>query len=169
MDAKNSGTSSVSDLSVESTESDELSDATAVDDSGPSTPQAQTNGSGKGDSNGLHHTGKGQSPPPSQSAHRDSDRVTVTFGISAAPGLEPIHNLGGWKISALSKTYGKVAKGAKLIQRGEFRVGFESLESPSFKTDVFLSFSRANLIRITTPCMSVILQTGLGSMVSISS
>ncbi|CAA7268795.1 unnamed protein product [Cyclocybe aegerita] len=69
---------------------------------------------------------------PRQTHHRDADQVTVTFGISAAPGLEPIHNLGGWKVSALSKTYGKVAKGAKLIQRGEFRSKFDTAPDPMY-------------------------------------
>ena len=54
--------------------------------------------------------------------HRDANRVTVTFGISASNTLAIGHNLGGWKVHALSKTYNKVAKGARLVQRGEFRV-----------------------------------------------
>ncbi|KAH6910617.1 hypothetical protein BKA70DRAFT_1424273 [Coprinopsis sp. MPI-PUGE-AT-0042] len=56
----------------------------------------------------------------------DENRVTVTFGISAAPDLNPVHNLGGWKVKALSKTYHKVASSAKLVNRGEFRRKFDS-------------------------------------------
>ena len=65
---------------------------------------------------------RGEAPPPSKTHHRDEGRVTVTFGISAAPDFQPIRNLGGWKVKALSKTYSKVASGAKLINRGDFRV-----------------------------------------------
>ncbi|TFK33529.1 hypothetical protein BDQ12DRAFT_766509 [Crucibulum laeve] len=57
---------------------------------------------------------------------RTKNRVTVTFGISASDSLKPVQNLGGWKVSALSKTYGKVASTAGLIKRGEFRSKFAS-------------------------------------------
>ena len=73
-------------------------------------------------------SGKTRKTPSPVSPHarrrREGDRVSVTFGLSAAPTLEPVHNLRGWKMSALSKTYGKVLKSAKLLQRGEFRVCF---------------------------------------------
>ncbi|KAJ2919681.1 hypothetical protein MD484_g719, partial [Candolleomyces efflorescens] len=61
-----------------------------------------------------------------QSALEDENRAVLTFGISAAPGIEPGHNLGGWKIKALSKTYSKIASSAKLVSRGEFRRKFDS-------------------------------------------
>ncbi|KAF9011985.1 hypothetical protein BDQ17DRAFT_1345246 [Cyathus striatus] len=57
---------------------------------------------------------------------RTKNRVLVTFGISASDKLKPVHNLGGWKVSALSKTYGKVASTAGLLRRGEFRSKFAS-------------------------------------------
>lgn len=49
-------------------------------------------------------------------------RISVTFGISASDSMTPVNNLSGWKVTALSKTYGKVATGAGLLRRGEFRV-----------------------------------------------
>ncbi|EAU84084.1 hypothetical protein CC1G_06946 [Coprinopsis cinerea okayama7 len=63
---------------------------------------------------------------------QDEDRVAVTFGISAAPELEPGQNLGGWKVKALSKTYKKVASSAKLVNRGEFRRKFDSEHEPMY-------------------------------------
>ncbi len=51
-----------------------------------------------------------------------NNRVKVTFGISASDKLKPVHNLGGWKVSALSKVYKKVTRTAGLINRGTFRV-----------------------------------------------
>ncbi|KAJ3512683.1 hypothetical protein NLJ89_g3380 [Agrocybe chaxingu] len=99
---------------------------------GAETPDlASASATSNGASNGRPEGTTRNSVSP-QSHHRDADRVTVTFGISAAPGLEPIHNLGGWKVSALSKTYGKVAKGAKLIQRGEFRSKFNTATDPMY-------------------------------------
>ncbi|RXW23206.1 hypothetical protein EST38_g2639 [Candolleomyces aberdarensis] len=81
-------------------------------------------------------TPKRSSPPrgpgDSQSALEDENRVVLTFGISAAPGIEPKHNLGGWKVKALSKTYSKFASSAKLINRGEFRKKFDSAHEPMY-------------------------------------
>jgi hypothetical protein len=54
--------------------------------------------------------------------HREQEPVTVTFGISAADEMEPVVNLSGWKVTALSKLYGKIAYAAGLLRRGEFRV-----------------------------------------------
>lgn len=68
----------------------------------------------------------------SESKLLDENRVTVTFGISAAPDLNPVHNLGGWKVKALSKTYHKVASSAKLVNRGEFRRKFDSEHEAMF-------------------------------------
>ncbi|KAF9482640.1 hypothetical protein BDN70DRAFT_874824, partial [Pholiota conissans] len=81
---------------------------------------------------------KGGTPQASKTHLRDEGRVTVTFGISASSEFEPIRNLGGWKVKALSKTYNKVASGAKLIQRGEFRVWFSFFVCMRTETDFFM-------------------------------
>ncbi|KAJ8472614.1 hypothetical protein ONZ45_g16590 [Pleurotus djamor] len=60
------------------------------------------------------------------------DRITVTFGITAADQLKPIENLSGWKVSALSKTYGQIAKTAGLLRRGDFRSKFDSEHDPMY-------------------------------------
>lgn len=60
------------------------------------------------------------------------DRITVTFGISAADRMSATHHLGGWKVTALSKTYAKIAKATGLINRLEFRRKFESIHEPMF-------------------------------------
>ncbi|KAL1676967.1 hypothetical protein EV122DRAFT_252875 [Schizophyllum commune] len=60
------------------------------------------------------------------------DRITVTFGISAADKMSATHHLGGWKVTALSKTYAKIAKATGLINRLEFRRKFESIHEPMF-------------------------------------
>lgn len=70
--------------------------------------------------------------PINDSALEDESRITVTFGISASPELHPVHNLGGWKVKALGKTYKKVAASAKLINRGEFRRKFDSEHQPMY-------------------------------------
>lgn len=57
-------------------------------------------------------------------ASEDEERITVTFGTTASDKLYPADNLAGWKVSALAKTYGKIAKGAGLLRRGDFRVSF---------------------------------------------
>jgi len=74
----------------------------------------------------------GTTPQHSKTHMRDEGRVTVTFGISASSEFEPVRNLGGWRVKALSKTYKKVASGAKLIQRGEFRSKFDSEADPMY-------------------------------------
>jgi hypothetical protein len=104
---------------------------------------------------------------PDYSPLDDENRVVVTFGISASPELHPVHNLGGWKVKALSKTYKKVASSAKLINRGEFRVGLCSgLQGCRRCTDTGF---RGSSILSTSPCMSVTPQTGSDWMVSIPS
>lgn len=50
------------------------------------------------------------------------DPVRVTFGISASKNLEPVHNLSGWGVATLSKTYNSISSAAGLLKRGEFRV-----------------------------------------------
>ncbi|THU90628.1 hypothetical protein K435DRAFT_864129 [Dendrothele bispora CBS 962.96] len=77
--------------------------------------------------------------------------ITVTFGITASDTLKIGHNLGGnsdkdnssrdangqitshghsskagWKITTLSTIYNKVAKGAGLLKRGDFRAKFDT-------------------------------------------
>jgi hypothetical protein len=107
-------------LASDSTGSSAESISENSDDEGQhfSTPPSDT---GTRDRNSGTSRTKSRSPL-SRTTGRDADRVSVTFGLSAAPKLEPVHNLGGWKVSALSKTYNKVVKGARLVQRGEFRV-----------------------------------------------
>lgn len=48
--------------------------------------------------------------------------VAVTFGITASDKLTASNNLGGWKITWLSKTYNKVVGLTGLTRRGDFRV-----------------------------------------------
>ncbi|KIK67776.1 hypothetical protein GYMLUDRAFT_154849 [Collybiopsis luxurians FD-317 M1] len=52
--------------------------------------------------------------------------IIITFGITASDHITPVDNLKGWKITSLSKVYEKVAKGAGLLKRGEFRGKFDS-------------------------------------------
>ncbi|KAL0566662.1 hypothetical protein V5O48_015347 [Marasmius crinis-equi] len=56
----------------------------------------------------------------------------VTFGITASDNLTPIDNLSGWKITGLAKVYGKVAKTAGLLKRGDFRAKFDSGVEPMY-------------------------------------
>ena len=109
-------------LASDSTGSSAESISENSDDEGQrlSTPPSDTDASDP--SSGTSRT-KSRSAL-SRRTDRDADRVSVTFGLSAAPRLEPVHNLGGWKVSALSKTYNKVVRGARLVQRGEFRVTY---------------------------------------------
>ncbi|KAF8902607.1 hypothetical protein CPB84DRAFT_1814901 [Gymnopilus junonius] len=127
-------TRSTSDVSVSSVSSD-----TSVESSEPPTPtpshrtsSSSLRSSSSTGSNKSPSRHKGGAPPPSTTHHRDTDRVTVTFGISAAPDFHPIRNLGGWKVKALSKTYSKVASGAKLVNRGDFRNKFDSEHDPMY-------------------------------------
>ncbi|KAF9467694.1 hypothetical protein BDZ94DRAFT_1155912 [Collybia nuda] len=61
-----------------------------------------------------------------------SERVTVTFGISAADELHPVKNLSGWKVTAMSKIYGTVTQAAGLLRRSEFRSKFDSGHDPMY-------------------------------------
>lgn len=96
-------------------------DSISVDDS---EEQNHSNQTSDMDSSAASSSGSGRTSHSSvrRANRRDRNRVSVTFGLSASPKIEPSHNLGGWKISALTKTYGKVVRSAKLLQRGEFRV-----------------------------------------------
>ncbi|KIL66677.1 hypothetical protein M378DRAFT_185955 [Amanita muscaria Koide BX008] len=67
--------------------------------------------------------------------HKDPDYQSggqVTFGISAAKRLEATHNLTGWGIDALSKTYNAVTTAAGLQKRGEFRGKFDTSQVPKY-------------------------------------
>jgi len=46
----------------------------------------------------------------------------ITFGLSAAPKLEAVHNLKGWKVKAWLNTYSNIMGATGLLRRGEFRV-----------------------------------------------
>ncbi|KAF9534496.1 hypothetical protein CPB83DRAFT_889479 [Crepidotus variabilis] len=125
MDTPTSETPTSSTQSVNSTTSMSADSSQTTLPNTPTNNGQTTNGQANGAANG-----RPSSPP--RTLLRDNNRVKVTFGISAAPKFEPIHNLGGWKVSALSKTYGKVAKGAKLVSRGEFRNKFDSEHDPMY-------------------------------------
>jgi hypothetical protein len=61
----------------------------------------------------------------SESSSASSDRpgrVTVTFGITASEEMSPESNIGGWRVSWLSKTYSKVVSATGITKRGDFRV-----------------------------------------------
>ncbi|KAF4612854.1 hypothetical protein D9613_011159 [Agrocybe pediades] len=122
---------SISDASISSATDSTTSVASAsgssIASSGADTPTPS--GASTPSKSSKH---KGSAPEPSKTHHRDENRVTVTFGISAANEFLPVRNLGGWKVKALSKTYGKVAKSAKLVQRGEFRSKFDSDADPMY-------------------------------------
>ncbi|PPQ81122.1 hypothetical protein CVT26_011232 [Gymnopilus dilepis] len=126
----------VSEASASGVSIDSTSSTSEVSERPTPTPSHRTSSSSL-NSNSSAGSGKttkrrGEAPPPSKTHHRDENRVTVTFGISAAPDFQPIRNLGGWKVKALSKTYSKVASGAKLINRGDFRNKFDSEHDPMY-------------------------------------
>ncbi|ESK86945.1 aspartate-trna ligase [Moniliophthora roreri MCA 2997] len=54
-----------------------------------------------------------------------SPTPTVTFGIIASEQLKLVDNLSGWKMNSLSTIYSKVAKGAGLWKRVDFRAKFD--------------------------------------------
>ncbi|KAL0573776.1 hypothetical protein V5O48_008163 [Marasmius crinis-equi] len=78
----------------------------------------------RGTSELLIHTGLGVLASASGSARAPK----VTFGITASEHLIPVDNLSGWKITGLSKVYGKVAGTAGLLKRGDFRAKFLGLQ-----------------------------------------
>ncbi|KJA25270.1 hypothetical protein HYPSUDRAFT_135050 [Hypholoma sublateritium FD-334 SS-4] len=63
---------------------------------------------------------------------RTLDRLAVSFGITAASHLHQGHNLGGWKVSVLSRTYKAVSGMAGLQKVTLFRKQFEATEEPMF-------------------------------------
>lgn len=48
----------------------------------------------------------------------------VTFGITAFDTLTAVHNLSGWEVMWLSKTYDKVIGLTGMTRHGDFRVSF---------------------------------------------
>jgi len=144
---------SSSSLSSVSTEEPGSTPSSSVSNSDVYSSESSSDGQSNGEANDttLPSSGKKPSSAPSTCYRRDANRVAVTFGISAAPQLEPVHNLGGWKVSALSKTYGKVVKGAKLVQRGEFRVCACHLTFVILFSDPF--HNRASSTRRMNRCM----------------
>ncbi|KDQ08865.1 hypothetical protein BOTBODRAFT_117892 [Botryobasidium botryosum FD-172 SS1] len=58
--------------------------------------------------------------------------VYITFGITAADKVKPVNNFDGWRVKWLAGTYNKVAKGAGLLRRGDFRNKFETAHEPMY-------------------------------------
>jgi hypothetical protein len=118
------------------TEADEVSlaassiSSTGITEEEEAPPGAASNGTSAPNSSASQE--QNTAPQHIKTHIRDEGRVTVTFGISASSEFQPVRNLGGWKVKALSKTYKKVASTAKLIQRGEFRVSISITFSHQF-------------------------------------
>ncbi|KAF9485645.1 hypothetical protein BDN70DRAFT_795507 [Pholiota conissans] len=68
----------------------------------------------------------------SLSEMRHRNRISVSFGISAAEHLSPGHNIGGWKISVLSRTYKAVSGMVGLLKTTQFRKQFDPKHEPMF-------------------------------------
>ena len=77
------------------------------------TSPGSTYDEGSGSSNSLNSSDLFSFP---------SVKRSVTFGLSAAPKLEAVHHLSGWKIKALINTYSSIMSTTGLLRRGEFRV-----------------------------------------------
>ncbi|KAH9962969.1 hypothetical protein BC827DRAFT_1196199 [Russula dissimulans] len=90
-------------------------DSGSSDSSGRSSPSHSSSSSGKSTPSGFRPSG-----------------VAVTFGITASDTLTPVDNLGGWKITWLSKTYNKVIALTGLTRRGDFRNKFHSQHVPMY-------------------------------------
>ncbi|KAF4586716.1 hypothetical protein EYR40_010731 [Pleurotus pulmonarius] len=90
----------------------------------------------KGTSEALIHTALKDLHEEQEARGTTSDRIeertVVTFGTTASDMLHPVENLAGWKVSALAKTYGKIAKGAGLLRRGDFRNKFDPAHEPMY-------------------------------------
>ncbi|TFY78779.1 hypothetical protein EWM64_g5229 [Hericium alpestre] len=72
-------------------------------------------------------------PPTTIDSHlQRKSRLMVTFGASASDKLTPVHNLTGWKITWLSKTYKKIMDVTGLTKRGDFRSKFHSEHVPMY-------------------------------------
>jgi hypothetical protein len=61
---------------------------------------------------------------PSPLAEQCNVRILVSFGISAAEHLSPGHNIGGWRVNVLSRTYKAVSGVVGLLKTTQFRVSF---------------------------------------------
>ncbi|KAJ3509607.1 hypothetical protein NLJ89_g5133 [Agrocybe chaxingu] len=71
-------------------------------------------------------------PGAASETTRTPNRVTVSFGITAADHLEPGHNVHGWKVSVLSKTYQAVSGIVGLIKTGQYRSKFQATHEPMY-------------------------------------
>jgi len=71
------------------------------------------------------------SPPavPEDAEHEaiPQNRIKVSFGISPAQHLEPVHNMGSWRVNILSMTYATVAGVMGLEGVAEYRVSLGRL------------------------------------------
>ncbi|PRP83617.1 hypothetical protein PROFUN_08343 [Planoprotostelium fungivorum] len=56
----------------------------------------------------------------------------LTFGVSAADELTPVHNLSGLKVQFLTTTYKSIASSFHLTNRGDFRKKFNAHEVPVY-------------------------------------
>ncbi|KAI0027886.1 hypothetical protein K488DRAFT_60181 [Vararia minispora EC-137] len=78
-------------------------------------------------------TSRSQSRASEDSTASDRPRrVTVTFGISASDEMTPVDNVGGWRVSWLSKTYKKVVGATGITKRGDFRNKFHTEHLPMY-------------------------------------
>jgi len=63
---------------------------------------------------------------------RAKNRVSVSFGIAASDHLEPGHNVSGWQVNVLSKTYHAVSGITHLMQTAPYRKEFETRHEPMY-------------------------------------
>ncbi|TFY68708.1 hypothetical protein EVG20_g3447 [Dentipellis fragilis] len=99
--------------------------------SGSSSSSNSSGAPSRFDSPGPSPVSSASSLPP-LSPMEPSKRTMVTFGVSASDSLTPVHNLSGWKITWLGKTYGKIMEVTGLTKRGDFRNKFQSEHVPSY-------------------------------------
>ncbi|KDR77241.1 hypothetical protein GALMADRAFT_66474 [Galerina marginata CBS 339.88] len=69
---------------------------------------------------------------PEAQLNRTTNRLSVTFGIAASDHLEPGHNLSGWKVNVLSKTYHAVSGVMSLNHTVEFTKEFGTEREPMY-------------------------------------
>ncbi|KAA1471688.1 hypothetical protein DENSPDRAFT_799830 [Dentipellis sp. KUC8613] len=103
-------------------------------ESTPSDSMSSSEVSGPSSSRRSSDSSRPTSPSETEtdSHHIGEGRITVTFGVSASDKLIPVDNLGGWKITWLSKTYNKIVGATGLTKRGDFRNKFRSEHMPSY-------------------------------------
>jgi hypothetical protein len=68
------------------------------------------------------HPASPEEAPKYSHPDRTHNRVTVSFGVTAADHIEAGHNLSGWKVSVLSKTYHAVSGVSSLIKAAKYQV-----------------------------------------------